>query len=606
MSSSGHEPEDPGTPWPRHQLERSVDEICDHFENSWTVDNAPRIEDWIAGSIGDLRDQLTRELVLADLELHRRHAGTVKPTRYESLYEEPPEWLREALQKHRPGSLNPTLASSSPFRDSVAGGNLKTDANVDRDRHTSERVDPLVGAKLGNYQIVRRIARGGMGVVYEARDLKLDRTVALKTIVGGALASLEAVQRFQAEAQAAARIEHPGIVPIHDVSSQNEIHYYVMGLVEGESLQAKIDRDSFSAMEAVTLVERIARAVAHAHRGGVVHRDLKPVNVLIDEDGQPRITDFGLAKRMDSDINLTMAGQVLGTPGYIAPEQASGAVDVGEAADVYSMGAILYALLTGEPPFMADNYMETLHLVQNETPTSPRELRRDIPRDLETVCLTCLAKLPEARYESAEALADDLRRVINGERILARPWSIWTRLGIAIRRRPALAVTFLALLPLYAWHLYRWWTDSPYWTVRNHTVVTAIVWSWLGVSCLFQRKLLRAKSREGIIFAWAAFELMMLTIFLGYFDGPSSGYVMGYLLLVAAAALRQNTRLVVLVTACSVICYCGLLIEASLRRPHKLPDQVDHCVMLIVSLLVIGLSQWFMLRRTHVGQTLRD
>jgi hypothetical protein len=154
------------------------------------------------------------------------------------------------------------------------------------------------------------------------------------------------------------------------------------------------------------------------------------------------------------------------------------------------------------------------------------------------------------------------------------------------------------LLPLYAWHLYRWWTDSPFWTVRNHNVVSAIVLTWLGVSSLFQQKLLRAKSREAIIFAWAAFELLMLTIFLGYFDGPSSGYVMGYLLLVAAAALRQNRQLVVLVTAGSVICYLGLVVEASLRRPHKLPDHVDHCVMMLVSMLVIGLSQWFMLRRS--------
>jgi serine/threonine-protein kinase len=282
----------------------------------------------------------------------------------------------------------------------------------------------------------------------------------------------------------------------------------------------------------------------------------------------------------------------------MAPEQASGAVDVGEAADIYSIGAILYALLTGKPPFSAENYMETLQLVQSESPKSPRESRREIPRDLETVCLKCLAKLPTARYESAEALADDLRRVINGERVLARPWSIWTRLGIGIRRRPALAVTFLALVPLYAWHLYRWWTDSPFWTVRNHNVVSAIVLTWLGVSSLFQQKLLHAKSREAIIFAWAAFELLMLTIFLGYFDGPRSGYVMGYLLLVAAAALRQNRQLVVLVTAGSVICYAGLVVEASLRRPHKLPEHVDHCVMMLVSMLVIGLSQWFMLRRS--------
>lgn len=597
-SSSSH------VPWGRHALERTIDEICDRYEQSWSVDETPRIEDWLAGAMGKLRDELTRELVLTDVELHRRHAGAIVPARYDSLYEERPQWLADAIaEAHRPGSTAPTLAPSSTHDDSLApapssGGNGGDNSGGSGDGNV-ERVDPLVGAKLGNYQIIRRIARGGMGVVYEARDTKLDRLVALKTIVGGSLASLEAVRRFQSEAQSAARIEHPGIVPIHDVSSHNEIHYYVMGLVEGESLQAQLERESFTMMQAVSLVERIARAVAHAHRGGIVHRDLKPANVLIDKDGQPRITDFGLAKQMDSDRNLTVAGQVLGTPGYMAPEQASGAADVGAAADIYAIGAILYALLTGEPPFSADNYLETLQLVQTESPQSPREKRREIPKDLETVCLTCLAKLPAARYESAEALADDLRRVINGERVLARPWSVWTRLGIGIRRRPALAITFLSLVPLYAWHLFRWWTDSPFWTVRNHNVVSAIVVTWLCVSTLFQRQLLRTRSREPVIFGWAAFELLMLTIFLGYFDGPSSGYVMGYLLLVAAAALRQNAKLVLFVTVASLLSYAGLLIEASLRRPHKLPDHVDHCIMLFVSLIVLGLSQLFMLRRAN-------
>jgi serine/threonine protein kinase len=594
--------------WAVQDLERIVDEICDRFELQWNSSNAPRIENWLAGAVGPLRERLTRELILTDVELRRRNGGVVSASPYESIFDQFPDWLL--------GAVNPARCDASATLTGVSGEGVSGSGGIDQsgielpvepsannrtgveDGDAGGRMDPLVGAQLGNYLIVRRIARGGMGVVYEALDGKLDRTVALKTIVGGALASPEAIRRFQAEAQAAGRIEHPGIVPIHDVSAQNELPYYVMGLVDGESLQHRLERQPFPIMEAVVMVERIARAVAHAHRGGVVHRDLKPANVLIDKDGQPRITDFGLAKRMDSDVNLTLAGQVMGTPGYMAPEQAAGKTDVGEAADIYSVGAILYALFTGEPPFFAKNYMETLQLVQNETPKSPRESRRDIPRDLETVCMTCLAKIPGARYDSAEALADDLRRVINSERVLARPWSVWTRLGLWIRRRPALAVTFLALLPLYAWHLFRWLNESPYWTVRNHSVVTTIVGVWLLVSSLLQSRLLQAKNRDRVLFGWAAFELIMLTIFLGYFDGPSSGYVIGYLLLVVAAALRQSIPLVGLVTLGSLVCYTGLLVEASLHRPEKLPDPIDHTVMLFVSLLVIGLSQWLMLRRS--------
>lgn len=577
--------------WNPHDLDKTVDGMCDRFEADWNASRPPRIENWIVNAVGPLRDRLTRELVLTDIELQKRHLGNVDVARYKVLFDELPVWLQEAasgLEK----STGSSSASSFAIQRSLSDSTVATSTAGD------DRVDPLVGTNLGNYQIIRRIARGGMGVVYEARDLKLDRAVAVKTIVGGALASPEAVRRFHIEAKAAAQIEHAGIVPIHDVSVENEIHYFVMGLVEGESLQTRLERESFTIRESVVLVERISRAVAHAHSAGVVHRDLKPANVLLDKDGQPRITDFGLAKRIDSDVNLTVAGQILGTPGYISPEQAAGKTDVDEAADIYAVGAILYALLTGKPPFLADNYLETLQLVQTETPQSPRDVRREIPRDLETVCLACLAKMPSARYRSAEELADDLRRILNDERVLARPWSTWTRINLWIRRRPALTVTFLTLLPLYTSHLFRFWSRSDFWITGDHQVVASIVATWLLGATIFQQRLLRTHFRMRVMFGWAAFELLMLTVFLAYFTGPKSGYVLGYLLLVTAATLRQSNRLVIFVTVGSLLCYSGLLVDAMLYRPDNRPPHFDHIFMMIISLLVTAAAQHFLLRRT--------
>jgi tRNA A-37 threonylcarbamoyl transferase component Bud32 len=277
---------------------------------------------------------------------------------------------------------------------------------------------------FGDYEVLEEIGRGGMGVVYKARQASLNRLVALKMLLGGGFASEESLKRFQAEAEAVANLQHPNIVAIHEVGVHEGLHYFSMDYVAGPDLAGLVRDGPLPADQAARYVQRIAEAVHYAHQQGILHRDLKPSNVVIDQFDQPRITDFGLAKRLADDSNLTITGQVLGAPSYMPPEQAAGKRgEVGVPSDVYALGAILYHLLTGRPPFQDETVQDTLAQVVNADPVAPRRLYPSLPRDLETICLKCLRKDPKARYASAEALAADLRRWQAGEPILARPMS---------------------------------------------------------------------------------------------------------------------------------------------------------------------------------------
>ncbi len=299
---------------------------------------------------------------------------------------------------------------------------------------------------IGDYELLEKLARGGMGVVYRAWDTRLQRPVALKMIRGSQLATEEEVHRFFLEAKAAAQLDHPGIVPVFDVGEHAGEHYYVMGLVEGGSLARRIRERPLPPREAAAIVRQVAEAMAYAHRRGVIHRDLKPGNILLDVTGQPKVADFGLAKMVRDDSHLTMTGQVLGTPAYMPPEQAAGkSLDVGPEADIYSVGAILYCLLTGRPPFQAATSAETLRQVLEQEPVSPRQLNRVVGRDLETICLKCLQKEPSRRYAAAEDLARDLGHWLAGEPIEARPVGRPERLWRWCRRNPAKALLVAAV-----------------------------------------------------------------------------------------------------------------------------------------------------------------
>ena len=323
---------------------------------------------------------------------------------------------------------------------------------------------PLDQARsFGDYDIIERIGRGGMGIVFKARQRRPNRLVALKMILAGELASPTLIHRFRIEAEAAANLDHPNIVPIYEVGEWAQHHYFSMKLVEGTSLDQLISKFGFHDGQELStgpparnvqksianLMAKVARAVHYAHQRGVLHRDLKPSNILVDVQGEPHLTDFGLAKMVAHSSGLTLSGAVIGTPSYMAPEQAAGETKhLTTAADIYSLGAVLYELLTGRPPFRGETPMETLRKVVEQEPQGPQTLNKLADPDLATICLKCLEKDPRQRYGSAEALAEDLERWLRDEPIWAHRASGAVRFKRWARRNPLLAATSAGLVML--------------------------------------------------------------------------------------------------------------------------------------------------------------
>jgi WD40 repeat protein len=319
------------------------------------------------------------------------------------------------------------------------------------DAATSQRTDTPIAdtsaQRFGDYELLEKIAEGGMGVVYRARQLSLNRLVAVKMIQPGRVGSPEMVLRFRAEAEAAASLHHPNIVAIHETGECEGQHYFSMDYIEGQNLAEAVREGPLPSARAAQLVAKIAAAVHYAHQHKILHRDLKPSNVLLDEAGEPRVTDFGLARRLGGDSSLTLTGQVFGSPRFMPPEQASGRrAAVGVHSDVYGLGAILYYLLTARPPFVGETMETTLAQVLEREPVSPRLLNASVPRDLETICLKCLEKEPARRYASAQAVADELGRFLRKEPILARPVSRPEKVWRWCRRKPALATALGAVV----------------------------------------------------------------------------------------------------------------------------------------------------------------
>ena len=435
-------------------LVRRVDAICRQFEADWRAGRQPRLEDCLGEAPDRCRAALRAELEALLAELRPPEGALTDPG---SRTEKPPSTIAEAPTiAPRTAAAQPLPGeASTPVHEELTV-RPSADATVGLESSglpSSEPASPTRIRYFGDYEIIRELARGGMGVVFEARQVSLSRKVALKMILAGQLANDTEVSRFYTEAEAAANLDHPGIVPIFEVGQHEGQHYFSMGFIEGQSLSQRLAQGPLLTREAVDLIRRVSQAIEYAHQRGVIHRDLKPANVLLDQNGNPRVTDFGLAKRVQGESGLTGSGQIMGTPSYMPPEQAGGERGgVGPAADVYSLGATLYALVTGRPPFQAATAMDTVLMVIGDEPVSPRRLNASIPRDLETICLKCLEKEPGRRYTSAAFLAEDLRRFLAGEPILARPVGSMERLRKWARRRPAAAalvsvssLTFIAL-----------------------------------------------------------------------------------------------------------------------------------------------------------------
>jgi TolB-like protein/cytochrome c-type biogenesis protein CcmH/NrfG/predicted Ser/Thr protein kinase len=345
---------------------------------------------------------------------------------------------------------------------SVAAADLSAVASAKADdpgqSKKSARAAELLG-ELGDYELLEEVGRGGQGVVFRARQKSLNRIVALKVISLGQWASKAHLKRFRLEAEAAARLEHPGIVPIHEVGERDGSCYFSMKFVEGGQLDEVARREPMPIRHAAELIAKVARTVHYAHEHGIVHRDIKPGNILLDKKGEPHLTDFGLARLVESESSVTHTLDVLGTPSYMAPEQAMGNnAAVSSATDVYGLGAVLYQLLTGQPPFAGGATYETIKLLLDTEPRQPRLLNPKIDRDLSTICLKCLEKDPKRRYSSALDLAEDLERWLKYEPILARHTGIVARGKKWVRRNPTsalLAASLLALAAAVGWNIWK-------------------------------------------------------------------------------------------------------------------------------------------------------
>ncbi len=457
---------------------------------------------------------------------------------------------------------------------------------------------------FGAYELLGEIGRGGMGVVYKARQKDLDRPVALKMILASHLASPEHIRRFQSEARAAARLRHSHIVPIHEVGQLAGQHYFTMEYIEGESLAERIARGPVHVQTAVRLLSAVARAVEHLHQQGIVHRDLKPSNILLDGEGEPYVTDFGLAKIFVPGAEMTATGVIAGTPSYMAPEQASGhGVEVGPAADVYSLGAILYELLTGQPPFHQDNPLDTLWDALGREPELPRRLNPHVPRGLELICLKCLAKSPTGRYASAAALAEDLERFARREPLAVRPPHLGQRLLAWTRRQPALASRLAALGVFYVVELVNYYLVPSQHDRQFHVRISLLMAAWAGLSIICQQFLDSRRWSIPARFVWGTLDsAVLLAVLLLAASGAASPLVVGYPLLIAASGLWFRVRFVWFITALSLLSYGVVVVDFYVWRPwlhDHFPANVNRHVVFAISLVVLGSVIAYLVQRVR-------
>src|SRR5436189_4716116 len=336
--------------------------------------------------------------------------------------------------------------SSAGSLDELSRDNAKPTSGVKE----AVRAATMLG-ELGDYELLEEIGRGAQGVVFRARQKSLNRTVALKVISLGQWASKAHLKRFRREAEAAASLDHPSIVPIYEVGEREGACYFSMKFVEGGQLDEVVKRAPMSIRQAAELIAKVARTVHYAHEHGILHRDIKPGNILLDAKGEPLLTDFGLARLVEAESTITRTREALGTPSYMAPEQAAGEQrKLSNATDVYGLGAVLYQLLTDHPPFAGGTTYETIKLVLDTEPRQPRLLNPKIDRDLSTICLKCLEKDPKRRYPSALALAEDLERWLKHEPIRARHTGVFARGTKWVRRNPSSALFAASLVALAA------------------------------------------------------------------------------------------------------------------------------------------------------------
>ncbi len=528
--------------------------------------------------------------------LDQLHAGKA-PDRARFLQQHP-ELARdleclEALDSLSVSAANLTDHPTLAFSD-------KHEAMEGADRVACAEPDFLsspVGKEFGNYELIEEIGRGGMGVVFKARQKDLDRLVAVKMIRASLIASAEEVARFQAEARAAAALHHPNVIGVHEIGQVHGQHFFAMTYLPGPSLADLLHQRPLPLEQAAGLLTTVARAVGHLHEHGIVHRDLKPSNILLDEAGQPVVTDFGLVKLVEGGARLTATDAIVGTPSFMAPEQAGGKrEDVGPLSDVYSLGAVLYALLTGRPPFAEATALDTLAQVLEGEPPQPRKLNPHIPRALEAICLKCLEKSPAERYPSAVALADDLERFLKGEEVEARGQDIRQRFRRWLRREPALVLRLLALATCAIIAQVRYQLPPPL-ELELHLETLGLLAVWALLSVALQGWLRHDKEATLPRAVWAGADVLLLTLLLQLLESPESPLMIGYPLLVAASGLWFRVGLVWFTTAACLAGY-GWLILSTVWQGHP-PTLPHHNGIFALALVLEGAMVAYQVQRVR-------
>ena len=494
------------------------------------------------------------------------------------------------------------------------GAEADTQEPSDRDAALSETICVTSGKLLDssrvrtlpeipNYEILEEIDRGGMGIVYKARQFRPDRLVAIKMMRMGAFSSAQDVERFLHEANAASQLAHAAVVPVYEVGDVHGEPFIVMKFIQGVTLEKLLQRNALTTTEAIKKLRVVANAIADAHEHGIIHRDLKPSNILIDQKtGQPWVMDFGLAKSLQTDSNLTSAGDIMGTPGYMAPEIATGQSSTASpAADVYGLGAILYRILTGRPPIevASGDFAQTIQLIREHDVISPRERDRRIPHDLNAICIQSLETDPALRYPNAGEFAADLRRCLEGESIHVRQSGIFRRVQRWARHRPGLAVTICMLLVFYSYHVIAIAIgmlpgDESFKRTVNYVVPLAImnaaIWQWW---------LQRTGGAAWTLYAWATGEVLLLTAVIFSGDGARSGLTSAMFVLVAASSLRCRPLLIGYVTVLTMLSY-GLLWVDSIIVRHQ-PVAALTAIPMMLALALIGLIQYIAMNRSSAS-----
>ena len=403
-----------------------LDSMLDRQRHAWLAGAPVRVEDLLEGSSLHNDSDAQLDLIYNEIVVREEIGESPSIDEYARRFPELRDELAMHFEVHR-AIGNPEMIQTARIGEADTLPEVAAASDL--------------WPELADYELLHILGQGGMGVVYKARELKLNRVVALKMIISGKYSSTEELSRFRTETQAVAQLHHPNIVQIFEVGQVHNLPFLALELVEFGTLADRLKQYFFAPRPAAELIETLARALHHAHGHNVVHRDLKPANVLYAQDGTPKITDFGLAKvlqdEFESPRDATRTGEPIGTPRYMSPEQATGRHDsYGPALDVYALGTVLYECLTGQVPFVATNVVDTLARIRSEDPVSPRTLQPAVPKNLATICLHCLQKDPARRYASAGALADDLRRFLNGEPIAAQPTPLWERAAKWCRRKP--------------------------------------------------------------------------------------------------------------------------------------------------------------------------